>query len=89
MLRRFSSGPGGGMADTKVLEAFAVRCAGSSPVPGTIEEAIRGLDVSICQARLFRSAALQSRDAARRRRAMTEGTKDVKRVITRRGENAT
>jgi hypothetical protein len=28
-------GPGGGMADTKVLEAFAVRCAGSSPVPGT------------------------------------------------------
>ena len=23
------------MADTKVLEAFAVRCAGSSPVPGT------------------------------------------------------
>lgn len=29
--------PGGGMADTKVLEAFAVRCAGSSPVPGTSE----------------------------------------------------
>jgi hypothetical protein len=23
------------MADTKVLEAFAVRCAGSSPVPST------------------------------------------------------
>ena len=27
--------PGGGMADTKVLEAFIVRCAGSTPVPGT------------------------------------------------------
>ena len=36
-IRRRSSGPrpGGGMADTKVLEAFAVRRAGSSPVPGT------------------------------------------------------
>src|SRR5215211_7291499 len=30
--------PGGGMADTKVLEAFAARCAGSSPVPGTTED---------------------------------------------------
>jgi hypothetical protein len=28
--------PGGGMADTTVLEAVAVRCAGSSPVPGTM-----------------------------------------------------
>src|SRR4051794_40649268 len=27
--------PGGGMADTLVLEASAVRRAGSSPVPGT------------------------------------------------------
>ena len=31
------------MADTKVLEAFAVRCAGSSPVPGTI---LRGEEIS-------------------------------------------
>src|SRR5690349_5668285 len=29
------SSPGGGMADTTVLEAVTVRCAGSSPVPGT------------------------------------------------------
>ena len=28
--------PGGGMADTKALEAFAERCAGSSPVPGSL-----------------------------------------------------
>lgn len=28
--------PGGGMADTTVLEAVIERCAGSSPVPGTI-----------------------------------------------------
>ena len=27
--------PGGGMVDTWVLEAHIVRCAGSSPVPGT------------------------------------------------------
>src|SRR3954462_15013788 len=36
-----SERPGGGMADTKVLEAFAVRCAGSSPVPGTNRPAKR------------------------------------------------
>ena len=29
------------MADTKVLEAFAVRCAGSSPVPGTKQNIAR------------------------------------------------
>ena len=35
--------PGGGMADTKVLEAFAVRCAGSSPVPGTLSSCLAPL----------------------------------------------
>ncbi len=33
--------PGGGMADTPDLGSGAVRCAGSSPVPGTIKASIR------------------------------------------------
>ena len=39
MRRRFCGAldtrPGGGMADTRVLEALIERCAGSTPVPGT------------------------------------------------------
>ena len=32
--------PGGGMADTKVLEAFAVRCAGSNPFQPAAESVV-------------------------------------------------